>query len=87
MQAAVVMAYRETVIRGGIMCDFDLKNIADPEYFAENRIPAHSDHMYYESEEAASSGVSAFRHSLGGVWKFAWSRNVKTAITDFMGAE
>ena len=69
------------------MCDFDLKNIADPEYFAENRIPAHSDHMYYESEEAASSGVSAFRHSLGGVWKFAWSRNVKTAITDFMGAE
>jgi beta-galactosidase len=66
------------------MCGFDLEKIADPEFFMENRIPAHSDHLCFEDEEAAASGKSGFRHSLNGVWKFAFARNLKAALTDFM---
>ena len=53
---------------------FEFEKIADPEFFAENRIPAHSDHLYFEDREAAERGVSAFKYSLNGVWKFAYSK-------------
>ena len=66
---------------------FGFEKIADPEFFAENRIPAHSDHLYFENGEAVEKGVSAFRYCLNGVWKFAYSMNLKTAITDFMDAD
>ena len=66
---------------------FGFEKIADPEFFAENRIPAHSDHLYFEDREAAERGVSAFKYSLNGVWKFAYSVNLKTAITDFTDAD
>ncbi len=63
--------------------EFNFENIADPEFFEENRIPAHSDHPYFISEEEAETGVSSFRESLDGIWRFHYSRNLKTALKDF----
>ena len=30
---------------------FDISKLADSTYFADNRLPAHSDHHYYANEE------------------------------------
>nr|MCR5746959.1 DUF4981 domain-containing protein [Lachnospiraceae bacterium] len=69
------------------MSEFDYSKIADPEFFAENRIPAHSDHRYFEDEKAAKKGISGFRYDLNGTWKFAYSENIKKANKDFMEAD
>ncbi|WP_138752068.1 glycoside hydrolase family 2 TIM barrel-domain containing protein [Paenibacillus sinopodophylli] len=48
--------------------------LTDVSVFAVNRLPAHSDHRYYESiEEAAADTTMALRQSLNGSWKFAYS--------------
>ncbi len=69
------------------MSEFDFEKIKDPEFFEENVIPPHSDNVYFESEEAAGRGSSAFFESLNGVWKFAYSENIDTAIKDFYKAD
>ncbi len=63
--------------------EFNFDIIRNPEIFAENRIPAHSDHLYFANEEEAESGHPSFRESLNGIWKFHYSRNLKTALKDF----
>lgn len=35
------------------MKQFELCNVKDPEYFRDGRLDAHSDHVYYASEEEA----------------------------------
>ncbi len=35
------------------MAEFRYSIIKNPEIFMENRLPAHSDHAYYRSEESA----------------------------------
>lgn len=48
--------------------------LTDVSVFAVNRLPAHSDHKYYESiEEAMAEAPMALRHSLNGSWKFSYS--------------
>ncbi|MGO4545632.1 glycoside hydrolase family 2 TIM barrel-domain containing protein [Paenibacillus sp. 2TAB23] len=48
--------------------------LTDVSVFAVNRLPAHSDHRYYETlEEAEKEAPMALRHSLNGSWKFAYS--------------
>ena len=49
---------------------FDITRIADPEYFSENRMPAHSDHRWFASAEEARTGTSSFEQSLNGRWTF-----------------
>jgi beta-galactosidase len=50
--------------------------LTDLNVFAVNRLPAHSDHMYYETrEQAKSSGPMGMRHDLNGNWKFSYSVN------------
>lgn len=50
--------------------------LSDLQVFAVNRLPAHSDHYYYETlEEARSAAPMRLRHSLNGNWKFAYSVN------------
>jgi len=52
----------------------DLAWLADPGVFAVNRLPAHSDHKYYETrEEAERAGAMRLRLSLDGKWKFRYS--------------
>jgi beta-galactosidase len=50
--------------------------LSDVNVFAVNRLPAHSDHYYYETlEEAKRSLPMAMRYSLNGSWKFYYSIN------------
>ncbi|MEH7073096.1 glycoside hydrolase family 2 TIM barrel-domain containing protein [Neobacillus drentensis] len=50
--------------------------LTDVSVFAVNRLPAHSDHFYYETiEEAKCAGQMALRHNLNGNWKFTYSVN------------
>ena len=48
--------------------------LTDPEVFQVNRLPAHSDHVCYASQEECDRGVSSLRQSLDGAWRFAFSR-------------
>lgn len=48
--------------------------LTDVSIFAVNRLPAHSDHRYYETiEEAAAEAPMAMRHALNGSWKFSYA--------------
>lgn len=50
--------------------------LTDVNVFAVNRLPAHSDHLYYESlEQAKNAGPMAMLHDLNGNWKFNYSVN------------
>lgn len=50
-----------------------LEWLEDPQIFAVNRIPAHSDHCYYESAKEAQQGEMGLRQSLNGIWKFSYA--------------
>lgn len=67
--------------------NFDYKKVANPEYFAENRQPAHSDHVAYADYTQLQAGKSSLRHSLNGLWKFAYAPNYAQAIQGFEAAE
>ena len=45
--------------------------IDDPRVFRVNQMPAHSDHTFYESEEAYREGRSTLKQMLNGTWKFS----------------
>ncbi|WP_141499841.1 glycoside hydrolase family 2 TIM barrel-domain containing protein [Paenibacillus luteus] len=48
--------------------------LTDVSVFAVNRLPAHSDHRYYESiDGAVAEAPMSLRHSLNGSWKFNYS--------------
>ncbi|WHZ03677.1 glycoside hydrolase family 2 TIM barrel-domain containing protein [Neobacillus sp. YX16] len=50
--------------------------LTDLNVFSVNRLPAHSDHLYYEKmEEAQSVAPMKMRHDLNGNWKFFYSIN------------
>ncbi|MEH7250847.1 glycoside hydrolase family 2 TIM barrel-domain containing protein [Neobacillus niacini] len=50
--------------------------LTDVSIFAVNRLPAHSDHMYFETlAEARSTVPMKLRHELNGNWKFYYSIN------------
>lgn len=54
----------------------NLNWLTDVSVFSVNRLPAHSDHLYYEKLEEAQSGAPMkMRHDLNGNWKFYYSIN------------
>ncbi len=55
----------------------------DPEVFQVNRLPAHSDHSFYQSLEEQQAKNNSLLQSLNGVWKFRYSENAKTRPADF----
>ncbi|MCM1026735.1 MAG: DUF4981 domain-containing protein [Roseburia sp.] len=65
------------------MSQFDYSKVKDPEYFRENRLPAHSDHVSYASREEAKAEKSSYRVSLNGLWKFSYAPNYESALRDF----
>ncbi|MCH4193306.1 MAG: DUF4981 domain-containing protein [Butyrivibrio sp.] len=65
------------------MNDFLYENVKNPEYFKENCMPAHSDHVAYASWEEQHLGDSSFRKSLDGIWKFSYARNMSLAVPGF----
>lgn len=65
------------------MSKFDYNRVEDPEYFAEGRLDAHSDHVCYASKEEAAAGRTSLRHSLNGIWKFHYAKNYAQTIGGF----
>ena len=63
------------------MCRFDYEATKQPEFFEENRLPAHSDHRY-----ALADGTPA-RLSLNGPWHFHYAENYAGTIPDFFAPE
>lgn len=62
--------------------------LSDVNVFAVNRLPAHSDHCYYETAaEARSAAPMKWRHDLNGTWKFSYSVNPDNRPKDFYKAE
>lgn len=53
----------------------DIRWLDDPEVFQVGRLPAHSDHLFYEGEEAMERGKSGLVLSLNGTWEFHYSPN------------
>ena len=64
------------------MSEFNFDIVKNPEIFQENRLPAHSDHEFYRFEET-EDGVSDFKYSLNGVWKFAYAKNYQSSVKGF----
>ena len=62
---------------------FDYSKLSDPGYFAENRAPAHSDHVCYASLEELEAGNTSLRQSLNGAWKFHYALNIAQAPEGF----
>ena len=69
------------------MSQFVYEKVKDPEFFAENRMKAHSDHVAYADLKEMESGESSFRFSLNGLWKFAYAPNYVSAVKGFEAAE
>lgn len=62
----------------------NLNWLTDVNVFAVNRVPAHSDHVYYETlAEAKSAPPMKMRHELNGDWKFYYSINPDHRPVDF----
>lgn len=65
------------------MQKFDYSMIKNPEFFAQNRVEAHSDHKYYANECDLVEGKESFKHNLNGLWKFFYAKNLKEAPQGF----
>ena len=59
------------------------KLVKDPAVFADRRLPAHSDHRAFRTEEELLSGETSLRLYLDGVWKFHYAKNIRTAPEGF----
>lgn len=65
------------------MGQFCYEKVSDPTFFRENRIDAHSDHVWYADSAEEKAGESSFRLYLNGIWKFAYAPNYASADKDF----
>lgn len=65
---------------------FDYSKIKDPEFFKENALPAHSDHICYPSDADVLAGETPFRFLLNGIWKFSYGRNLTDTVKGFEAA-
>ncbi len=62
---------------------FDIARVADPEYVAENRLPARSDHRWFRSLAEAATGVSGFEQSLNGRWRLHYAPSPADVVPGF----
>lgn len=61
----------------------ELRWLDEPEIFRIGQLPAHSDHRFFESEEAYQRGESGLLQCLDGCWQFCWSKNAAERPVDF----
>lgn len=66
---------------------FSYEKLKDLSFFGENRLPAHSRHRFYASQEEARRGESSLVHSLNGLWQFHYARNQAQTVPSFWSAE
>ena len=50
----------------------DIKWLDHPEIFRVNRLDAHSDHRFFESEKSYQDKQETLKQSLNGIWKFQY---------------
>ena len=62
------------------MSKFRYEEVKNPEYFKENRLKAHSDHICFKNREEVILGTSSFRMDLNGAWKFTYASNLEEAM-------
>ena len=65
------------------MSTFDQRKVSDPEFFQENRLPAHSACTWYRNEEELDRKQSSLKMSLNGSWKFAYAKNYACSLQNF----
>ena len=70
------------------MKTFDYSLVKDPQYFCDNRMEAHSDHVYYKDKKEMQTALqegdgTSFRYCLNGLWKFHYARNYANVIPGF----
>ena len=63
--------------------EFHSEKLKNPEFFCENRLPAHSDHEAFACMEDLEAGENRLRMSLNGYWKFFYAVNEKQLIPGF----
>lgn len=62
----------------------ELRWLTDPSVYQVNRLPAHSDHLFYMDEtQALAMGDMSLHQSLNGNWKFHYAKNPSQAIPLF----
>lgn len=61
----------------------DIRWLDDPQVFAVNRLPAHSDHRFYGSMEDCRRKTCGLAQSLNGTWRFQWSKSAGTCPAEF----
>lgn len=65
-----------------------LEWLEEPTVFSVNQVPAHSDHVFYEEEEAASNGSDmSLKQSLNGQWLFSYASNPSLRNQEFYKVE
>lgn len=69
------------------MGNFDINILKNPEVFQENRMPAHSDHIFYASESELVCGRTSLQTKLNGLWKFDYAKNMSLAVEGFESEE
>ncbi len=55
---------------------FTVEKLADPTFYQENRLPAHSDHAFYADAVEMARGESSFCRTLNGLWHFHFAKNL-----------
>lgn len=55
----------------------DIRWLDRPDVFRVNRLDAHSDHRFFETEESYRSKNQTLKQSLNGTWEFYYSTNAK----------
>ena len=65
------------------MKTFDFNIVKNPEFFEQNRLPAHSDHVAYASWFEEEEKCASYRMSLDGLWKFSYAPNMDLAVAGF----
>ena len=61
----------------------DIRWLDDPRVYRVGQVEAHSDHVYYSSDEGVKEGRNALRQSLDGLWKFRYSVNAASRPASF----
>lgn len=66
---------------------FRYEEIKNPEYYQENVLLPHSDHIAYRNATEEKLGKSSLRKSLNGLWKFHYARRIEDSIPHFESPE
>ncbi|SDB45551.1 beta-galactosidase [Pseudobutyrivibrio sp. YE44] len=65
------------------MTEFNYGIVKDPTIFQQNRLDAHSDHEFYDSEAYSYGEKSNFKYSLNGMWKFEYAKTYESCDKTF----